>query len=145
MAVKFESAAAGKYLRELNYRLEVVSEQGVAAKRQLRTAITEAAQPIAEKAKQKIRRKSGELAESIYPNRAVLHRGGGMTVTVSTHGKPGRYAGPLEYGHVASGAFKNGPPVPANPFMRPAFDEKKEEAYERIVAGILELMNDLGI
>ena len=145
MGVTFDSKDAGRYLRELNFRLEVVSQEGVAAKRQLREAITKAAQPIADEAKRRVHRRSGELAGSIRPNRAVLHRGGGMKVTVSAHGKPGRYAGPLEFGHAASGAFENGPDVPANPFLRPAFDAKKDEAYARIVAGVLELMNDLGV
>lgn len=146
MAVKFESAQARKRLAELNYRLQTISSQGVAAKRQLREAITNAAQPIADDAKRRIHSRSGDLAASIRPNRAVLHRGGGMTVTVSTHGKASRYAGPLEYGH-AGGGGKNGNfgPAPAYPYMRPAFDDKKEEAYDMIVQGIVDLMNDLGI
>ena len=138
MAVVFDASDARERLSELNYRLQTVSDQGVAARASLRAAITNAAQGIADKAKQNVHNISGDMAKSIRANRAVLHKGGGMKVTVSTHA-PIKYAGPLEYGH-------GGPhPAPAHPYLRPAFDEKKDEAYAAIVDAVIELMNDLGI
>jgi hypothetical protein len=49
-------------------------------------------------------------------------------VTVGVHRSDGgaEYANPVEFGH-------GGPhPAPAHPFVRPAFDAAKEEAYEQV-------------
>ena len=53
---------------------------------------------------------------------------GKKSVTVGIWSEDVPYAYPVEFGH-------GGPhPAPAHPFLRPAFDEGKDEAYEQIKA-----------
>ena len=74
------------------------------------------------------KRRSGILLRSIKIGRAVRKRKGGYRVTVGVHRKDGgaEYANPVEFGH-------GGPhPAPPHPFIRPAFDAKVDEAYDKV-------------
>lgn len=77
------------------------------------------------------------LVNSIKIGNVVKHRSGGWSVQIGVRrGESGAaYANPVEYGH-------GGPhPAPAHPFVRPAFDEGKEEAYSRMKAVLSEALN----
>ena len=72
--------------------------------------------------------RSHKLHDSIKIGKVVKRRKGGYRVTVGVHRSDGgaEYANPVEFGH-------GGPhPAPAHPFVRPAFDAAKEEAYEQV-------------
>ncbi|HML48572.1 MAG TPA: HK97 gp10 family phage protein [Clostridia bacterium] len=72
--------------------------------------------------------RSGKLRNSIKIGRVVRKRKGGYRVTVGVHRSDGgaEYANPLEFGH-------GGPhPAPPHPFVRPAFDARVDEAYEKV-------------
>lgn len=71
---------------------------------------------------------TGALHGSIHTGDVKQRRGGGKQITIGVHHKEmgAYYANPVEFGH-------GGPaPAPAHPFVRPAFDVKKGEAYEAI-------------
>ena len=68
------------------------------------------------------------LLNSIKIGNVIKRRRGGWSIQIGVRrGEKGAdYANPLEYGH-------GGPhPAPAHPFVRPAFDEAKEEAYAKM-------------
>ena len=70
---------------------------------------------------------TGELIGSIRTGNV---RGGarGKRITIGVHHKDNAayFSNPLEFGH-------GGPaPAPAHPFVRPAFDNRSDEAYEEI-------------
>lgn len=80
---------------------------------------------------------SHTLVNSIKIGNVVKHRSGGWSVQIGVRrGESGAaYANPVEYGH-------GGPhPAPAHPFVRPAFDEGKEEAYSRMTSVLTEALN----
>lgn len=65
--------------------------------------------------------RSGRLRSSIKSK-----KNGKSSVSVGIWSSDAPYAYPVEFGH-------GGPhPAPAHPFLRPAFDEGKEEAYAEI-------------
>lgn len=70
---------------------------------------------------------SGDLHNSIRTGKVRRRRGGKrITIGVSHKEKGAYYANPVESGH-------GGPaPAPAHPFVRPAFDTRKDEAYGEI-------------
>lgn len=71
---------------------------------------------------------SGDLHGSIRTGRVKIRRSGGKAITIGvSHKEKGAYyANPVEFGH-------GGPaPAPAHPFVRPAFDTRKDEAYAEI-------------
>lgn len=71
---------------------------------------------------------SGDLHGSIRTGRVKGRRLGGKAITIGvSHKEKGAYyANPVEFGH-------GGPaPAPAHPFVRPAFDTRKDEAYAEI-------------
>lgn len=71
---------------------------------------------------------TGILHGSIRTGRVKQRRLGGKAITIGvSHKEQGAYyANPVEFGH-------GGPaPAPAHPFVRPAFDTRKEDAYAEI-------------
>ena len=98
----------------------------------LQSILQNAAQPVLNQmlhnASTDPKRRTGVLLRSIKIGRAVRKRKGGYRVTVGVHRKDGgaEYANPVEFGH-------GGPhPAPPHPFVRPAFDAKVDEAYDKV-------------
>ena len=84
---------------------------------------------------------SGKLRGSIKIGRAVRHRKGGYSVTVGVHRADGgaEYANPVEFGH-------GGPhPAPPHPFVRPAFDARVDEAYEKVKQQLITALTARGL
>ena len=72
--------------------------------------------------------RSHVLLNSIRIGNVIKRRSGGWSVQIGVKRSEAgaKYSNPVEYGH-------GGPhPAPAHPFVRPAFDEGKEEAYGRM-------------
>ena len=70
---------------------------------------------------------TGDLYSSIHTHGVRKKRGGfGKHITIGVkHSEKGAYyANPVEHGHGGPG------PAPAHPFVRPAFDVRKDEAYQ---------------
>lgn len=87
------------------------------------------------------KRRSGKLLGSLQIGRVVKKRGGGYRVTVGVHRKDGgaEYANPVEFGH-------GGPhPAPPHPFVRPAFDARADEAYEKIKEQLRQALDSRGL
>lgn len=89
-----------------------------------------AAQPVLEQMIQNAstdpKPRSGNLRSALRIKKASRRRG--ARVTVGVHAKEGGapYAQPVEFGH-------GGPhPAPPHPFVRPAFDARVDEAYEKL-------------
>ena len=84
---------------------------------------------------------SGKLRGSIKIGRAVRHRKGGYSVTVGIHRADGgaEYGNPVEFGH-------GGPhPAPPHPFVRPAFDARVDEAYEKVKQQLMTALTARGL
>ncbi len=74
------------------------------------------------------------LVNSIRIGNVIKRRSGGWSVQIGVKRSEAgaAYSNPVEYSHA-------GPhPAPAHPFVRPAFDEGKEEAYGRMRAMLLQ-------
>ena len=104
-----------------------------------------AAQPVLEQmlhnASTDPKRRTGTLLRSIKIGRVVKKRSGGYRVTVGIHRKDGgaAYGNPVEFGH-------GGPhPAPPHPFVRPAFDAKADEAYEKVKEQLKEALDHRGL
>ena len=85
--------------------------------------------------------RSGKLLGSIKIGKVVKKRAGGYRVTVGVHRSDGgaEYANPVEFGH-------GGPhPAPPHPFVRPAFEAKADEAYERVKQQLLLALDSRGL
>ena len=69
---------------------------------------------------------TGALHGSIRTHSVRKARSGGKYITIGVqHSEKGAYyANPVEKGHGGPG------PAPAHPFVRPAFDVRKDEAYQ---------------
>ena len=69
---------------------------------------------------------TGALHDSIRTHSVRKSRSGGKYITIGVkHSEKGAYyANPVEKGHGGPG------PAPAHPFVRPAFDVRKDEAYQ---------------
>lgn len=84
---------------------------------------------------------TGKLRGSIKIGRAVRHRCGGYSVTVGIHRSDGgaAYGNPVEFGH-------GGPrPAPPHPFVRPAFDARVDEAYEKVKQQLIAALQARGL
>lgn len=104
-----------------------------------------AAQPVLEQmlhnASTDPKRRSGKLLRSIKIGRVVRKRKGGYRVTVGVHRSDGgaEYANPVEFGH-------SGPhPAPPHPFVRPAFDARVDEAYEKVKEQLRTALDSRGL
>ena len=79
------------------------------------------------------------LHSSIHTGRVRQRREKGKQISIGVHHSESGayYANPVEYGH-------GGPaPAPPHPFVRPAFDAKKDEAYDEIKRVLTSALNDL--
>lgn len=104
-----------------------------------------AAQPVLEQmvrnASTDPKRRTGKLVGSLKIGSVVRKRSGGYRVTVGVHRKDGgaEYANPVEFGH-------GGPhPAPPHPFVRPAFDARVDEAYEKIKEQLRQALDSRGL
>lgn len=71
---------------------------------------------------------TGALHGSIHTGSVKRKSGGGKQITIGVHHseRGAYYANPVEFGH-------GGPaPAPAHPFVRPAFDTRREDAFGEI-------------
>lgn len=105
----------------------------------LRTTAKEALEPVAETAKANVRRDEGELAESIVvstqlsPRQKRLHaRRGDVSVHAGPSYPKGAHGHLVEFGtgprHTDDGKYVG--VMPAQPYMRPAWDNGKERVLE---------------
>jgi HK97 gp10 family phage protein len=109
-------------------------------------ALAEGAEVIAREMRQLAPVKSGKLKNAIKVGKARNGRNG-RTITVGIHrrdidlsAKDGHYyPAYVEYGH-------GGPrPAPPHPFIRPAFDLKKDEAWNTVKQAVIDQMNAKGL
>ena len=115
---------------DLNNMGQALSEAGDG--RAINRALREGAQPIEEQmlhnASTDPKIITGRLHDSISTGRIKNRVGGGKMITIGVHHSEmgAYYANPVEFGH-------GGPaPAPMHPFVRPAFDTRSDEAYERM-------------
>jgi len=105
-------------------------------------ALAEGAEVIAKEMRQLAPVKSGKLKNAIKVGKARNGRNG-RQVTVGVHRRDfsGDYYYPayVEYGH-------GGPrPAPPHPYIRPAFDLKKDEAWNTVKQAVIDQMNAKGL
>jgi HK97 gp10 family phage protein len=99
----------------------------------LREAVQKGADIIAEDAKRRAPRKTGALAEGIHAE-ITTSKQGQAVADVSYNKKATWYGGLVEKG------TKN---MPAQPYLRPALDEKAEEAEEAVAEYLWEVLQDV--
>ncbi|HQO56364.1 MAG TPA: HK97 gp10 family phage protein [Clostridia bacterium] len=105
-------------------------------------ALAEGAEVIAKEMRQLAPVKSGKLKSAIKVGKARNGRNG-RQVTVGVHRRDFSgdeyYPAYVEYGH-------GGPrPAPPHPFIRPAFDLKKDEAWNTVKQAVIDQMNAKGL
>ena len=105
-------------------------------------ALAEGAEVIAKEMRQLAPVKSGKLKNAIKVGKARNGRNG-RQVTVGVHRRDFSgdeyYPAYVEYGH-------GGPrPAPPHPFVRPAFDLKKDEAWNTVKQAVIDQMNAKGL
>ena len=105
-------------------------------------ALAEGAEVIAKEMRQLAPVKSGKLKNAIKVGKARNGRNG-RQVTVGVHRRDFSgdeyYPAYVEYGH-------GGPrPAPPHPFIRPAFDLKKDEAWNIVKQAVIDQMNSKGL
>ena len=112
------------------------------AKKVLRNAMREAARPILEEAKRLVPVDTGELRDSLVIRAAKRVRKGSVGVVVQT--ERGFFKGDTYYGAFVEFGTKN---MAARPYLRPAFDSRKEEAamvaQQLIASGIEDIAFNL--
>lgn len=115
---------------KLARRLQMLAEE--TARKHMREAVLEGAEVIRVEASEKAPRKTGTLAEDIQKeikkqtkSRVEIHVG---------PGKKGWYGRLVEEGHAIVRDKKVVGHVSPQPFLRPAFDEKTDEAQNVIAA-----------
>lgn len=105
-------------------------------------ALAEGAEVIAREMRRLAPVKSGKLKSAIKVGKARNGRNG-RQVTVGIHRRDfsgdDYYPAYVEYGH-------GGPrPAPPHPFIRPAFDLKKDEAWSTVKQAVIDQMNAKGL
>ena len=105
-------------------------------------ALAEGAEVIAREMRQLAPVKSGKLKSAIKVGKARNGRNG-RQVTVGIHRRDfsddDYYPAYVEYGH-------GGPrPAPPHPYIRPAFDLKKDEAWSTVKQAVIDQMNSKGL
>ena len=100
--------------------------------------INRAADVVLNKAKEKAPVKSGDLRDNLYLKEQRKSEKPIYQKTLTWRSKVRPYAAPVELGHAIK--FSKGGKVmghvPAQPFLRPAADESKEQVVKEIVGGI---------
>ena len=130
--------------QDINEMAEVLRTSGGNGGAACNWILQNAAQPIYEQmlmnASSNPKVVTGTLRNSIRIGKAVKHRGGGYSVTVGVHrGDGAGYSVPVEFGH-------GGPhPAPAHPFVRPAFDARVDEAYEKVKQMLITALEARGL
>ena len=121
-----------KLTEDIVQMADALSSSGEKGARACRYILQKAAQPVLEQmlanATSDPKVRTGKLRNSIKIGNVVKHRRGGYTVSVGVYRADdgAKYANPVEFGH-------GGPhPAPPHPFVRPAFDARSEEAYEKV-------------
>ena len=107
-------------------------------------ALTEAAQPVLEKAKAFVPVKTGMLKRTLRTGKVVKRpekAGGGYRIDIGKFkgengDEDGFYASFVEFGH----GGPHGPAAP-HPFLQPAFDAKREEANQIIKSKLSEALD----
>jgi HK97 gp10 family phage protein len=123
------SVDGGEAMREYLERY-----RGVTERRGVQKAMEYAGDLIAQAAKRKVHVLGGETRENIgYRTTA-----GAKAIAVTVTSGKSRNAGPLEHGHAPSGWYTGDRPVLPQPFMWPAFEENKRDAYDVIKAAVAE-------
>ena len=138
--------SGGVELREDIVRMaDLLRASGENGSRACNWILQNAAQPVLEQmlhnASTDPKRRTGTLLRSIKIGRVVKKRSGGYRVTVGIHRKDGgaAYGKPVEFGH-------GGPhPAPPHPFVRPAFDAKADEAYEKVKEQLRQALDSRGL
>lgn len=105
-------------------------------------ALAEGAEVIAREMRRLAPVKSGKLKSAINVGKARNGRNG-RQVTVGIHRRDfsgdDYYPAYVEYGH-------GGPrPAPPHPYIRPAFDLKKDEAWNTVKQAVIDQMNSKGL
>ena len=131
--------------QDINEMAEALRTSGENGGKACNWILQNAAQPILEQmlmnASSNPKVISGKLRGSIKIGRAVRHRKGGYSVTVGIHRADGgaEYGNPVEFGH-------GGPhPAPPHPFVRPAFDARVDEAYEKVKQQLITALTARGL
>jgi len=117
-------------------------EKMIPADTDVDAALAEGAEVIAREMRQLAPVKSGKLKSAIKVGKARNGRNG-RQVTVGVHRRDfsgdDYYPAYVEYGH-------GGPrPAPPHPFIRPAFDLKKDEAWSIVKQAVIDQMNAKGL
>jgi HK97 gp10 family phage protein len=139
-----EITGATELMQDINEMAETLRTSGGAGGRACNWILQNAAQPILEQmlmnASSNPKVITGKLRGSIKIGRVVRHRRGGYSVTVGVHRADGAfYSQPVEFGH-------GGPhPAPPYPFVRPAFDARVDEAYEKVKQMLITALEARGL
>ena len=140
-----EITGASELSQDINEMADVLRTSGGNGGAACNWILQNAAQPILEQmlmnASSNPKVISGKLRSSIKIGRAVRHRKGGYSVTVGIHRSDGgaEYGNPVEFGH-------GGPhPAPPHPFVRPAFDARVDEAYEKVKQQLITALTSRGL
>ncbi len=112
----------------------------LAARQQVRNAVIAAGELIKEDAKSRIHSISGDLADSLQVESTV---GQQKIVATIHHGQGGAHDHLVEYGHMTGGWNKSNEPVLPHPYMWPAYEAKKEEAFGLIKGAVAEAVRNL--
>lgn len=132
-------------IKELNKKVGIIKKDLFGA---LGEAVLAGSDIVKDAAKERARKKTGELAEGIvstvtWDKKApIAFAGAGMDkaknkifVKYSANGKRYYYPASIEYGH---------PGAPAYPFMRPAMDENKSKVRKAIRDRIKRVIEGVG-
>lgn len=119
--------------RELSDELARLSEGF--SREAMEKAIRSGAEPVLEKIRQNAPERTGELFSALRIGPLKRWYGGQYYMRVGVvHGPDAPHGHLVEYGH-------GGPhPAPPHPFVRPAFDATKDEAYNNIRQSFLDEM-----
>lgn len=108
--------------------------------------MAEAMKPIEEQAIMHVNRRTGTLQDSIK-TRSRAFRGVVFKVTTGVHrrdwNKDDYYPAFVEYGH--SGPKEGSESTPSSPFLRPAYEMHRDDAFNRVVSGISDLLKESGL
>lgn len=112
----------------------------------LKPSATEAAEIVLNKARGKIRNRTGTLSRSLKVVKPGNKKAkSGVIFAKVTFGKDAAYAVPLELGHrLYFFGKKTLKDVPEKPFLRPAADESKQEVADIMAKGMNKVLDEWG-